>query len=31
MREKDHLEDSGLVGRIVLTWIFSKFDGEGQV
>jgi hypothetical protein len=24
--EKDHLEDSGLDGRIILRWIFRKWD-----
>jgi len=28
--EKDHLEDSGLDGRIILTWISRKWDrGHG--
>ena len=26
LREKDHLEDPGLDGRIILRWIFRKFD-----
>ena len=27
LRERDHLEDTGLDGRAVLTWIFGKLDG----
>ena len=26
MREKDHLEDSGVDGKIILRWIFGKWD-----
>jgi hypothetical protein len=25
MREKDHLEDTGIYGRIILRWIFRGF------
>ena len=28
MREKDHLENSNIDGRIILRWIFRKWDGE---
>jgi len=26
MRERDYLEDPGLDGRIILRWIFRKWD-----
>jgi len=26
MRERDHLEDAGVDGRIILRWIFRKWD-----
>jgi hypothetical protein len=27
LRERDHLEDPAKDGRIILRWIFRKFDG----
>jgi hypothetical protein len=29
LREKDHLEDQNVDGRIILRWIFRKWDVEG--
>jgi hypothetical protein len=26
MRERDHLEDPGVDGRIILRWLFRKWD-----
>ena len=30
LREKDHFEDPGLDGRLMLTWVFRKWDGRGM-
>jgi hypothetical protein len=27
VRERDHLEGTGVDGRIILRWIFRKWDG----
>jgi len=28
LREKDHLEAPGVDGKVILRWIFRKWDGE---
>jgi len=28
LRKRDHFEDPGLGGRIILRWIFSRWDVE---
>jgi hypothetical protein len=30
LRERDHLEDHGINGNIILSWIFRNWDGEAQ-
>ena len=30
LRERDHLDDSGVDGRIILRWIFRKWDVGGM-
>ena len=30
LRERDHLEHPGVVGRIILRWIFRKWDIRGM-
>jgi len=30
LSERDHLEDAGVCGRIILRWIFRKWDGKSM-
>ena len=30
LRERDHLEDPGVGGRVILRWIFRKWEGGGM-
>jgi len=30
LRERDHFEDPVVDGRIILRWIFRKWDGEAR-
>jgi hypothetical protein len=29
-KERDHLDDTGIDGRIILDWIFRKWNGWGS-
>jgi hypothetical protein len=28
LKDRDYLEDPAVVGRVILSWIFRKWDGE---
>jgi len=30
LRERDHFEDPGVDGRLILIWIIRKWDGGGH-
>jgi len=30
LRERDHFEDAGVDGRMILRWIFREWDGRGM-